>query len=68
MKNNKSGKSSDIFMPIDRGESLSMIEPLLISENSMHRLNPRFSEPRASASVCVKTISVTLANARGSEK
>lgn len=38
MKSKRSDKKADILKPIDRGESLSMIEPLLISENSRHRM------------------------------
>lgn len=37
MSMKKSDKESDISAVIDRGESLSMIEPLIISENSTHR-------------------------------
>ncbi len=37
MTNKKSDITSDISKPIDRGESLSMMEPLLISENSRYR-------------------------------
>ncbi len=37
MKSNKSDKRSDILKPIDRHENLSMMEPLLISENSKYR-------------------------------
>ncbi len=33
----KSDKKQDILSPIDRGEHLSMMEPLLISEQSTHR-------------------------------
>ena len=33
----KSDKRSDILAAVDRGESLSMMEPLLLSENSIHR-------------------------------
>lgn len=37
MKTKKSDKTSDIFKVKDRGESLSLMEPLLISEKSRHR-------------------------------
>ncbi|MHB1948667.1 MAG: Fic family protein [Gammaproteobacteria bacterium] len=37
MKPNKPDKEADIKNLIDRGESLSMIEPLLLSANSIHR-------------------------------
>src|SRR5436190_17690372 len=32
-----SDKTSDILMPADRGENISAMEPLLISESSIHR-------------------------------
>lgn len=37
MKIKRSGKKSDILLAIDRGENLSIMEPLLISETSAHR-------------------------------
>lgn len=37
MRIQKSDKESDILTAIDRGEALSLIEPLLLSENSTHR-------------------------------
>ncbi len=37
MSNKKSDIKPDILQPIDREENLSMMEPLLISENSRHR-------------------------------
>lgn len=36
MNNKRLGKKSDILKDIDRNESLSMIEPLSISETSVH--------------------------------
>ncbi len=37
MRKDKSDKRSDTLSPKDRGESLSRMEPLLISEHSVHR-------------------------------